>query len=404
MLKYQDELLERASRKRNDSGIVLIAVSGNETLRKCLHDLFSCFGMCTSGDNPIEVLAELRGDEDYAVIDIGNTKSSADEAFLSWMFSPDFAVVEKGHEGVVDGMNGSGYLFCSGEREFITEVTQTARENELAGVFSLGNLVVSSARINEAFYDGEFFHLIGEVFEEKISLLLPCDKADEKLGNAVMLALLMISVSGKRLKDAVKAISVNFQSMSVNEKATDERFDVHKDAKEEYLSDNIIKFRKNGESMETDERAFRVLAMIEHGENRNKTAFLGGINGANLPGSDKMPNRLDDMNIVYTGMSPLTAERNSRAKNDSSKNKAGQVSAKNTKDEAKSKKGVLGRIVHEVLSPGDIIKVKKTVSRKALDGQVIKDESGAKAETIIEALRAIPSIVTRNKQDPEYAV
>ncbi|NCC21143.1 MAG: hypothetical protein EOM26_01620 [Alphaproteobacteria bacterium] len=342
-----DDLLDAAEVGRRTTGALVIAVSGSAALRKTVHALFSKLGASHSAESAAATLASLPDAADYAVVDITGT-NAAETAFLTWLARPHILLVEDGNEDALDGMEPGGIVICDRASANYRSVAAAARESGSVGLFSIGEEETSSAMICESLRAGNGVRATFDVMAEKVSLTLPDPGADL---TTALYALLAAVVSGHDLTRAGRAL----------EAAWDERNRMSSSCNVSILGDNRACCARPAAP------AFQVLALVDPGRGGRRMAFLSHMDASEpFDGRLDLPTKAANLDLVYMGQS--MQGRGDRTANGN---------------------GTMGEIVPDVLSPGDVVMVRKS-------------KSGA-VDAIVETLRALPSKMLKGP-DAEYAL
>jgi hypothetical protein len=347
-MSCRDELIDYTIEQRRNTQAVVIAVSGRSPgMRRVLREVFGSLGYTHSAGGVIPSFSSADPGNDYIIVDVKGA-SPAETAFNTWLARPHILIINEAEASSVEGLENGGIVICSRNNEAYEEIEEAALEAKCYGLFTAGDGEESAARNCESLETANGTRAIVDILGEKIRLNLKPGKEDM---NTVLIVLLTAGLCGHELRSPVSTLKNSLTPKYGRANPAE--------------TGNLALF-ENG--IEPDNRgkdaSFRVMAMVDPGHGKRRMAFLSHMDMTDGCGGQlALPVKTANLDFVYTGNNSLG--RNERGS------------------------GYLGEIVTDVLSPGDIVKV-----RGALDRSM---------GTMIEALRSLPGHIMKGP-DTEYAV
>lgn len=350
MINNNNDHIEYVIEQRKETQALVIGVSSKGTrLRRMLREMFSGLGISHSSGGVVPTFASAGQDVDYLIVDL-HGKNAAETAYNTWLARPHIIVVDENNDHALDGMDSGGIVVYSSDNEASGAIREAAIESGCAGIFMAGEDDGCAAKLHNFIEAGNGTRAEFEVLGEKVSMgMIPSGNDTDY----ILLSLLTAGICGFNSGKSASALlpSIKERPWSRNE-------------------GNLILF--DAEKSANHEESFKVLAMVDPGKGRRRVAFLENVGGkSKVPGQFALPVKTSNLDLVYMG----SGENGS--------DKSGRFSSG-----IASGMGV-GEIVTDVLSPGDILKI-----RSAL---------GKGMDTMIEALRLFPEHLLKG-QDTGYAV
>ncbi len=343
-MDQRNELIDFTIEQRNQTQALVIGVcSRRPKLRRLLKELFSGLGHTNSTGGVVPTFASADPGADYIIADLRGAKP-AETAFNTWLARPHILILDEAEVDALDGMETGGIVICSKDNEQFGEIEEAAREAGCAALFTVGEGSECSARMCESLEACNGTRAVFEILGEKVSLKVSASGKDL---TTILYGLLAAGICGYQCGRSAEALMETIRSQPWGS-----------------AGGNLALFEASKRGVhERQEAAFRVLAMVDPGRGRRRMAFLSSMESRNSGcGRLALPVKTANLDLVYTG-------------NDFCSKGNGGTGA--------------GEIVTDVLSPGDILKVRQAFGK----GMGI----------MIEALRTFPEHMMRG-QEAEYAL
>ncbi len=341
-MNQRNEIVDYTIEQRSYTQALVIGVySRRSRLRRLLKEMFSGLGIAHSAGGVLPTFASADLSADYIIADL-HGKNPAETAYNTWLARPHILIVAENDADAIDGLEPGGIVICDAANEALEEIREAAVEAGCSGIFTAGENEASAARLCESLETGNGTRAVFEVLGERIPLSLSVTGEDL---TTVLFGLLAAGICGYRSGNSSSALGRAVEDRPWRQQGG-----------------SLALFEAGGRKKQ--EAAFRVLAMVDPGHGRRRMAFLRNMD---RPGASQerfaLPVKTDNLDLVYTGNNGLEAGA------------AGQEE--------------LGEIVTDVLSPGDILKV--------------RDAFGKGMGTMIEALRTLPGQLMKGT-DSRYAL
>ncbi len=327
-------------------------------------------------------LSNMHPGTDYGVFEMGMNHAN-EITPLSQMVKPDISIVttiapvhignfEHGIDGIVsakaeifDGMKAGSVAILNADIEPFETLKQRAEDKGII-VHSFGETKDADATILDCLEAANGTRVTAEILGEKVSFTLQIP-GRHIVCNALAV-LLAVKVAGADIQKAAKSLA---QQEAIIGRGKREYIDSG-------VADNPITLidESYNASPAAMNAAFKVLALIDPGRGGRRIAILGdmlelGDGSADMHSDLALPLKAANVDLVYTCGKYMK--------------KLHEILPANQRGEHRDTSKELAQIVPDVLIPGDVVMVKGSL--------------GSKMGLVVEALRSLPQILKKEKQD-----
>ncbi len=345
-MNQHNELIDYAIEQRNETQALVIGVCSRKSrVRRMLREMFSSLGETYSAGGVVPTFAGAGYGADFIITDLRG-KNAAETAFNAWIARPHILIIDEPETDALDGMEPGGVVICMADNDAFEEIEEMVRETNCSGLFTIGNDYGCAARVCESLEAGNGTRATFEILGEKVTLKIGAGGDDL---TTILFGLLGAAICGYQGGHSSQALAHSLKEQPWRQQGG-----------------NLALFEAGrNKSQEKQEAAFKVLAMVDPGRGRRRMAFLSHLDLDNkMDAQLALPMKTDNLDLVYMGNN-----NQSSAANDA--------------------RMELGEIVTDVLSPGDILKIRQAF--------------GKGMGTMIEALRTLPEQFMKGS-DTGYAV